>query len=859
MAYLGPPSKIVSFGSVGGGGSAGGLVSKGTISLPAEFPTSGTPQVGWLYEITADVTDNDPTKTNTLQSFITGAWIFWNGVNWTQSDSNVMHLTGNESATGTKTFTDVRSAGIAVGWAGTNVPLLFEIRSSTYTGGYTDPTTFGEYTQWGTSGLVMIGYTDTLIHSGSFLGGDIRNAGGLAFAPLQLFGTKNFGSVGSTERLIDFANAFSPVNTMLGNGYVGIKNLIPLSVLHAKDTNPKTIMESTQTSFADGDKATFYSGYGKTSGGTLHELGNIKFCHYGPLDDQKGTLIANMNDGNDGLAPSLQYDLIQPQRDITYVDSLADLPAQVGGKITLESKTYHINVPQLLMPYTLVPPANQVCNIQGNVIVHVGATGTPLIQNRELEDGTLFLRQIVLANAGHPSNTIFDIGADTNPTTKGIVLMKDTRFIGFNDMGVIDDVGAKSESFDLESIGGNLTLNDNLLISFTSVNARLLQSVAKDVFKLSGNIGSVQFTGVNFVQKVSGQYLFNFDSALKTDSAIITGTTPTLLSNGGIFNPAGIDEQNPQLTVKANSFISSSRVLYEATSKGNTVATTNVVQDADHIPSLDVSVTSKNEQRVRIDSDFRINYFGLEKTTLKSDAILNIRSTLGGDKSIESQFARGFNESLRVDINTTTSVITKTGHGLSNGNTVFIDNFLGTLAPALTRYTPYYVISATTDTFQVSATLGGVALSLAGTVGNLNFYSIANVFTVDAGTDRIQRTAHGLSNGDRIIIKNPGAVGLRNDIIYHVLSVTANDFQVEETSGGGAVDITGAVPTNAYYHEAELQFEGFRIKVQNLSLTANPGAPSFNVKTGDFGFIILRNTTDGSDMYLEDASAYSRD
>lgn len=56
---------------------------KGIIFVPADFPTLAEVQVGWSYIIGANVTDNDPTKTNTGQSFLAGDEIVWNGTNWT--------------------------------------------------------------------------------------------------------------------------------------------------------------------------------------------------------------------------------------------------------------------------------------------------------------------------------------------------------------------------------------------------------------------------------------------------------------------------------------------------------------------------------------------------------------------------------------------------------------------------------------------------------------------------------------------------------------------------------------------------------------------------------------------------------
>ncbi len=65
--------------------------------------------------------------------------------------------------------------------------------------------------------------------------------------------------------------------------------------------------------------------------------------------------------------------------------------------------------------------------------------------------------------------------------------------------------------------------------------------------------------------------------------------------------------------------------------------------------------------------------------------------------------------------------------------------------------------------------------------------------TVVPGTDRVVRTAHGLSTGERVSFRNEGGTlpaGLNTGFLYFVIGATANDFQVSQTSGGSAVDIT---------------------------------------------------------------------
>jgi hypothetical protein len=66
--------------------------------------------------------------------------------------------------------------------------------------------------------------------------------------------------------------------------------------------------------------------------------------------------------------------------------------------------------------------------------------------------------------------------------------------------------------------------------------------------------------------------------------------------------------------------------------------------------------------------------------------------------------------------------------------------------------------------------------------------------TAAPATDLITITAHGLVAGDRIYFTRlAGGVGLSLNTTYYVIAsgLTANDFKVSLTSGGGAVDITG--------------------------------------------------------------------
>jgi len=59
------------------------LIFKGSITVDTDFPLIADVDTGWFYTITADVTDDDGTKTNTGQSFLSNDEIAWNGTDWT--------------------------------------------------------------------------------------------------------------------------------------------------------------------------------------------------------------------------------------------------------------------------------------------------------------------------------------------------------------------------------------------------------------------------------------------------------------------------------------------------------------------------------------------------------------------------------------------------------------------------------------------------------------------------------------------------------------------------------------------------------------------------------------------------------
>lgn len=84
------------------------LLFKGSISVASDFPAPGDVQNGWFYRISADVTDNDASKTNTGQSFTEGDDIAWNGTDWTEIGAEDAKSIQYDNSTSGLSATDVQ-------------------------------------------------------------------------------------------------------------------------------------------------------------------------------------------------------------------------------------------------------------------------------------------------------------------------------------------------------------------------------------------------------------------------------------------------------------------------------------------------------------------------------------------------------------------------------------------------------------------------------------------------------------------------------------------------------------------------------------------------------------------------------
>lgn len=97
---------------------------------------------------------------------------------------------------------------------------------------------------------------------------------------------------------------------------------------------------------------------------------------------------------------------------------------------------------------------------------------------------------------------------------------------------------------------------------------------------------------------------------------------------------------------------------------------------------------------------------------------------------------------LLFQIDVTNNLVRSTAHGLTNGTKVAFFN--STVPAGLTEGTVYFVVAATTDTFQVSATSGGSAITLTSTGSGCSLATIIEDVYASQGTHTLNTDTVGL-------------------------------------------------------------------------------------------------------------------
>ena len=114
------PLYVALAAAIGSGGGTSAMTYKGSIATGAGFPLLADVATGWFYHVTADVTDNVASHTNTGLVFLAGDEIVWDGSTWVTAGTaltNPMQFKG--SITNAASFPPpaaTATTGVKDGW-----------------------------------------------------------------------------------------------------------------------------------------------------------------------------------------------------------------------------------------------------------------------------------------------------------------------------------------------------------------------------------------------------------------------------------------------------------------------------------------------------------------------------------------------------------------------------------------------------------------------------------------------------------------------------------------------------------------------------------------------------------------------
>lgn len=173
-------------------------------------------------------------------------------------------------------------------------------------------------------------------------------------------------------------------------------------------------------------------------------------------------------------------------------------------------------------------------------------------------------------------------------------------------------------------------------------------------------------------------------------------------------------------------------------------------------------------------------------------------ATLASISEASTTIKKNFQASATFVQVSPTNTITISTHGFSDGNKITFSS-TGTLPAGLVAGTQYYIVSAATNTFKVSTSIGGSAVTITDVGSGLHTVTRTKTLDetfapedVDFVTDTITITNHDLANGDRVLLTSTDLLPtpLETDTFYYVVGAAANSIQLSTALGGSAVDIT---------------------------------------------------------------------
>jgi len=249
-----------------------------------------------------------------------------------------------------------------------------------------------------------------------------------------------------------------------------------------------------------------------------------------------------------------------------------------------------------------------------------------------------------------------------------------------------------------------------------------------------------------------------------------------------------------------------------------------------------------------------------------SSSDLVVEAAAGGTDTVQSSASYTLPAEVETLLLTGSDSINGVGNSLANliignsGNNI-LDGLGGNDTMVGGAGNDYYFVNSTLDVVSELSGEGsdtifsGVSLTLPAQVETLVLSGLGSIAAVDASSEVLTASSHGLSNGDAIVVSSDRG-SLQANTPYYLINATTNSFQLASAAGGTALNLVGGetgLYTVAYTSGSSYNLSATGNSLDNV-LVGNAGSNIFNFNYSGGGGNDTMQGGAGNDVYFFDSA-----
>lgn len=365
----------------------------------------------------------------------------------------------------------------------------------------------------------------------------------------------------------------------------------------------------------------------------------------------------------------------------------------------------------------------------GEVVFEVSFTSAiaGTVFNSPTKSGSVGSGVIGCTCSGTPEMTLFNLATDDD--INGAYGFVEASFIyGFGALGTIGANTLFDSNFvAFNGIGQGFTFNGCWDITFSATVMNYWNNDPGTVMlSFYGDNTSISVVGFTFSPQAN-ESIFYIDTAstMFLGGTVVGGNVKPLEPGGAIFAPGSKTQSDPDWDFRGLTGLADSTVSAEAiqTLVSPEILTVNA-QNQKIIVTSD-GWSGDTVERVDIGLDGSVLFTGIEPTIVSLDRTLRLDPTTSQYLlQLEEYLLKSASETVVTFDNVTDTVI-EIATPRQNGDVISFYDSAGTMPTGLRKDVLNFVINKTTDSFQVSRTLGGVAVTFTDNGSGTNSYKIA--------------------------------------------------------------------------------------------------------------------------------------